>query len=115
MSTLFAAADEFSDLLNKSSQYDELGVGSISNRDNADPKQLKWEMARDEYSRGKDWRMNKRRGGRRPDKKGSKDSKPKKVNPKGSVKKINTKIKSKSKNSKSGKNKSSKMKMKRRK
>ena len=114
---MFAAADEFSDLLNKSSQYDELGVGGISNRDNADPKQLKWEMARDEYSRGKDWRMNKRRGGgggRKTAKKSGKDNKPNKSNPnnKGSVKKINTKIKSKSK---SGKNKSSKMKMKKRK
>ena len=40
---------KFSDLINESTRHDELGVGSISNRDRADPKQLKWEMNRDDF------------------------------------------------------------------
>ncbi|RNA44224.1 CCAAT enhancer-binding zeta, partial [Brachionus plicatilis] len=36
LSNLFAAADEFTDLVNESARYDELGVGSISNKDRAD-------------------------------------------------------------------------------
>lgn len=55
MSNLFAAADEFTDLVNDSARYDELGVGSISNKDRADPKQLKWEMNRNDLSYGKKW------------------------------------------------------------
>ena len=39
---------KFTDLINESSKYDELGVGGISNKDNSDPKQLKWEMKRDQ-------------------------------------------------------------------
>lgn len=56
LSNLFAAADEFTDLVNDSARYDELGVGSISNKDKADPKQLKWEMNRNDLSNGKKWK-----------------------------------------------------------
>lgn len=45
---LFAAAEDFTDLINESSKYDELGVGSISNKDKANPKQLQWEMKRNQ-------------------------------------------------------------------
>ena len=44
LSSLFAAAEEFTDIINESSKYDELGVGGISNKDRANPKQLQWEM-----------------------------------------------------------------------
>jgi len=42
-------------MINESSRYDEMSVGSISNKDNADPKQLKWEMKRNdvEYKKNK--------------------------------------------------------------
>jgi len=43
---LFAAADEFSDILNESGKINSMGLGSVSNKDNADPKQLKWEINR---------------------------------------------------------------------
>lgn len=42
---------KFTDLINESSRYDEMGVGSISNKDNANPKQLKWEMKRNDSER----------------------------------------------------------------
>ena len=32
--------------MNESSKYDDMGVGSISNKDKSNPKQLKWEMNR---------------------------------------------------------------------
>lgn len=41
---------KFSDIINDSSKYDELGVGGISNADNANPKQLRWELDRDDFS-----------------------------------------------------------------
>ncbi len=54
LSSLFAAAEEFTDILNESSKYDELGVGSVSNKDKSTPKQLQWEMKRnDEFKRRK--------------------------------------------------------------
>jgi hypothetical protein len=46
-------------MINDSSKYDEMGVGSISNKDNANPKQLKWEMQRDERLNGKKWNKKK--------------------------------------------------------
>lgn len=54
-------------MINESSRYDEMGVGSISNKDNADPKQLKWEMTRDfDHKRkgGKRFGKNKTKSGR---------------------------------------------------
>lgn len=39
-------------MINESVKYDEKGVGSISNRDNADVKQLQWEMKRDRDMNG---------------------------------------------------------------
>lgn len=58
ISSLFAAADEFTDMINESSRYDEMGVGSISNKDNAGPKQLKWEMKRNDAEFKKNKRFN---------------------------------------------------------
>lgn len=57
--SLFAAADEFSHMINESNKYEEMGVGSISNKDNANPKQLKWELQRDGDFTGKNWKKQK--------------------------------------------------------
>lgn len=38
-------------MINESSKYDELGVGGISNYDNANPKQLKWELDQDDFGK----------------------------------------------------------------
>lgn len=58
-------------MINESSRYDEMGVGSISNRDNADPKQLKWEMKRNdtEYKKNKRFNNKKTKKIDRPSKK----------------------------------------------
>ena len=45
-------------MINESSRYDEMGVGSISNKDNAGPKQLKWEMKRNDAEFKKNKRFN---------------------------------------------------------
>ena len=43
-----------------------MGVGSISNKDNADPKQLKWEMMRDfDHKRKGGKRFSKSKGGKK--------------------------------------------------
>lgn len=47
-------------MINESAKYDEMGVGSLSNKDKADPKQLKWEMQRDEFVKGKNWKKTKK-------------------------------------------------------
>ena len=47
--------------MDKSATYDKLGVGSISNKDNSDAKQLRWEMDRESNFR----RGGNRKGGRR--------------------------------------------------
>jgi len=46
-------------MINESSRYDEMNVGSISNKDNADPKQLKWEMKRNDVEYKKNERFKK--------------------------------------------------------
>ncbi|XP_074659193.1 CCAAT/enhancer-binding protein zeta-like [Tubulanus polymorphus] len=61
---LFASAEEFTHLLEENADND-LDVGgseSLSNtNDKAGVKQLKWEMARDRWIRGADWKTKKRR------------------------------------------------------
>nr|KAG5702117.1 hypothetical protein BaRGS_010383 [Batillaria attramentaria] len=62
---LFAAADEFADLLeeNVDSTLGNLGTTSaVSNKDKAAAKQLAWEADRDRQIRGRDWRQLKRQG-----------------------------------------------------
>lgn len=88
MGNLFAAADEFTDLINESARYDDMGVGSISNKDRADPKQLKWEMDRNDLSNAKNWKKSKKIGSKTKAKK-DKIGKIKKNN--SSTKKIKTK------------------------
>ena len=41
-------AEDFTDIINESAKYDDMGVGNVSNKDRADPKQLKWEMKGEE-------------------------------------------------------------------
>jgi hypothetical protein len=43
-------------LINEAAKYDEMGVGSISNKDKADPMQLKWEIDRDDKIFGQKWK-----------------------------------------------------------
>jgi len=43
---LFAAAEDFTDIIEEATKMDNEGVGSISNKDKASAKQLKWEMNR---------------------------------------------------------------------
>ena len=88
---------KFSHLINESNKYDEMGVGSISNKDNANPKQLKWEMQRDERLNGKNWK----------NKKGTKFSKHSK-NFKSKSNNKNGKVNKKSFSNKTGKKKFSK-------
>ncbi|XP_019631116.1 PREDICTED: CCAAT/enhancer-binding protein zeta-like [Branchiostoma belcheri] len=64
--SMFAAAEEFSSLLddNAGSKFDNIGIGALSNKDNADAKQLKWEVARDQWVRGQNWKDKKRTRGK---------------------------------------------------
>ncbi|KAK2192448.1 hypothetical protein NP493_31g05000 [Ridgeia piscesae] len=64
-SDLFAAAEEFSHLIddNTGSKFDMIGSGAVSNKDNAHVKQLLWEEQRDKWLHDKDWRSNKRSKG----------------------------------------------------
>jgi hypothetical protein len=57
LSDMFAAAEEFSHIIDDSSKYDALGVGAVSNKDKASAKQLQWEMKNNDES------FKKRRGG----------------------------------------------------
>ncbi|XP_066280307.1 CCAAT/enhancer-binding protein zeta-like [Branchiostoma lanceolatum] len=70
--SMFAAAEEFSSLLddNAGSKFDNIGIGALSNKDNADAKQLKWEVARDQWVRGQNWKDKKRNRGKGPPGKG---------------------------------------------
>ncbi len=54
---------KFSDLINESSKNDDMGIGSISNKDKSNAKQLKWEMNR--FSAGGDHDGFGKRGGGR--------------------------------------------------
>lgn len=50
-------------MINDSSKYDELGVGGLSNADNATPKQLRWELDQDDFGKnGKRWKKGKKSG-----------------------------------------------------
>ncbi|XP_064599583.1 CCAAT/enhancer-binding protein zeta-like [Liolophura sinensis] len=59
---LFAAAEEFSHLIdeNSGSKFSQGTSQALSNKDNADAKQLNWEVTRDKQIRGADWRSKKR-------------------------------------------------------
>ncbi|KAM8945564.1 CCAAT/enhancer-binding protein zeta [Pelodytes ibericus] len=48
---IFAAAEEFGDLLdeNSGSKFDNIGLNAMANKDNASTKQLKWEAERDNW------------------------------------------------------------------
>ncbi|KAI0233815.1 CCAAT/enhancer-binding protein zeta [Lamellibrachia satsuma] len=61
-SDLFAAAEEFSHLIdeNTGSKFDMIGSGAVSNKDNAHVKQLMWEEQRDKWLHDKDWRSMKK-------------------------------------------------------
>ena len=55
---------KFSDLLNESATYDKLGVGTISNKENANAKQLRWEMDREaRFRKGGSFKRSSRRNG----------------------------------------------------
>ncbi|KAK3593430.1 hypothetical protein CHS0354_020192 [Potamilus streckersoni] len=60
-SGLFSAAEEFSHLIDDSanSGFDMTGANAMSNKDKADVKQLKWEMQRDQWIKGVDWKKKK--------------------------------------------------------
>ncbi|XP_064489791.1 CCAAT/enhancer-binding protein zeta-like [Ornithodoros turicata] len=62
---LLASAEQFSHLLdeNATSGVDTTSTKALSNKDNASVKQLKWEMERDAWVRGQDWRSRKRKHG----------------------------------------------------
>ncbi|XP_067844798.1 CCAAT/enhancer-binding protein zeta isoform X2 [Heptranchias perlo] len=55
-SNMFAAAEEFSYLLdeNTGSKFDNIGINAMANKDKASMKQLQWESDRDAWIRGKD-------------------------------------------------------------
>ncbi|CAN7995585.1 unnamed protein product [Ixodes hexagonus] len=65
MSGLLASAEQFSHLLdeNASAGVDTTSAQALSNKDKASVKQLKWEMNRDAWVRGHDWRSRKRKFG----------------------------------------------------
>ncbi|XP_078314561.1 CCAAT/enhancer-binding protein zeta-like isoform X2 [Crassostrea virginica] len=54
-SSLFASADEFASVIEESagSGWDTLGSSALSNKDKSSAKQLKWEMERDNWIKGK--------------------------------------------------------------
>ncbi|GAB6023262.1 hypothetical protein CHUAL_008074 [Chamberlinius hualienensis] len=58
----FAAAEDFSAALEENAGDNEAfsGLEAFSNKDNAHAKQLKWEVSRDQYVRGVDWKSRKR-------------------------------------------------------
>lgn len=60
---ILASAEEFSHLLdeNATSGVDTSSAKALSNKDNAGVKQLKWEMDRDAWIHGRDWRSRKRK------------------------------------------------------
>ncbi|KAL3875114.1 hypothetical protein ACJMK2_038048 [Sinanodonta woodiana] len=60
-SGLFSAAEEFAHLIDDSatSGLDMTGANAMSNKDKADVKQLKWEMQRDQWIKGVDWKKKK--------------------------------------------------------
>eukprot|EP00105_Crassostrea_gigas_P005739 XP_011419440.1 PREDICTED: CCAAT/enhancer-binding protein zeta [Crassostrea gigas] len=64
-SSLFAAADEFADVIEESasSGWDTLGSGALSNQDKSSAKQLKWEMERDSWIKGKNKTFKNRKQG----------------------------------------------------
>jgi hypothetical protein len=85
MSSLFAAADDFTELINKASEFNETGVGgALLNKDNANPKQLKWEMSRDSFTHDKirDKRRAKKGGDRKQKMRGGGGGKMKSANKK---------------------------------
>ncbi|KAK7104859.1 CCAAT/enhancer-binding protein zeta-like [Littorina saxatilis] len=80
--SMFAAADDFADLLEENADVGSTALGTlgtlddVSNPDKASAKQIAWEANRDRQTRGKDWQRNKGRGrpgprGGKPFKKGN--------------------------------------------
>lgn len=58
---LFAAAEEFAEVIDdNTSKLSMIGSNALSNKDNADAKQLKWEMERDRWMTDRDWKTKKR-------------------------------------------------------
>ncbi|KAK3516937.1 hypothetical protein QTP70_028227 [Hemibagrus guttatus] len=53
---MFAAAEEFGDLLDENSdiKFDNIGMNAMANKDKASVKQLKWEVQRDDWIKGRD-------------------------------------------------------------
>ncbi|TSP57647.1 CCAAT/enhancer-binding protein zeta [Bagarius yarrelli] len=53
---MFAAAEEFGDLLDENSdiKFDNSGMNAMANKDKASVKQLKWEVQRDDWIKGRD-------------------------------------------------------------
>ncbi|KAG1664483.1 CCAAT/enhancer-binding protein zeta [Nymphon striatum] len=60
---MFASAEEFSSIMdeNANSKLNMIGTETLANKDNADVKQLKWEMQRDRFVKGHDWKQKKRK------------------------------------------------------
>ncbi|XP_051780182.1 CCAAT/enhancer-binding protein zeta [Erpetoichthys calabaricus] len=57
-SSILAAAEEFGYMLddNMGSKFDNIGINAMANKDNADMKQIKWELQRDDWLHGRDAR-----------------------------------------------------------
>ncbi|KAL8624396.1 hypothetical protein ACOMHN_012796 [Nucella lapillus] len=69
LASMFAAADDFADVLEGNADINlaTLGTGdAMSNNDKASAKQIAWEMKRDGQSQRKNWRDKKHRGGKLP-------------------------------------------------
>ncbi|XP_064621873.1 CCAAT/enhancer-binding protein zeta-like [Lineus longissimus] len=67
VTSLFAAAEEFSHLIDETNDddIDMTGTEALSNvKDKASVKQLKWEQNRDKWVRGEDWKTKKRQQGK---------------------------------------------------
>ena len=59
VSKLFLAAEEFSSMLDEGNTEKTLGSQALVNRDKASAKQLKWEMERERWMKGMNWKSNK--------------------------------------------------------
>ncbi|CAL8099727.1 unnamed protein product [Orchesella dallaii] len=49
---MFAPAEQFAEMLESNADFSLSGPGTLINKDNADPKQLRWEVERDRWMKG---------------------------------------------------------------
>merc|ERR1711913_168800 len=60
LGSLLADAEEFAHLIDENE--DSGGTDAVANRDNASKKQLKWEMNRENFMKGKTWKKKQGKG-----------------------------------------------------